>query len=459
MNVSSMNGVARILAGLLIGYCSGMSALAGAAGMIARTWDQEISLPPGGYRAPKPIQMYGSFTVNLVPGTYVENVDFFGKAHDQKFKIEGTLLRKSKLIGQLGFKVDARDSAFDECEMHRTGGWFVDMWGTRWTFENCVFNRSFLLPEIDVGNYAIHARRCDFLGVKMPAIKYKNDPSKYVQGNDLRFEKCRFSECEIPETLLAACVDCAFDNCQFPSKKGDWSKASEPVKVLATIVGLGHVPQSYLNGKLSVQFVSAPKVDAGASVPYSPAGGRLALSNVQIPQQFTMLGTTEKKASEIPDFGSPATTGGFPPANATPAPVAANEIRTLDDLLRAIPSSAQLATNGAINPTGVEAANAQLGKTLNGNPVALRLWLDDVRPTQDGGFAFKATAREVPLTFRGLTIPVQVVFLFRQSDAAALGKVTKGTDSTVRGTILKTELQGRNRGLGMVVTVGNAQLP
>jgi len=429
--------------------------------MIARTWDKEISLPQGGYRAGKPIQMDGSFTVTMVPGTYVEGVDFMGKEHDQKFKIEGALLRKSKLIGQLGFKVEATDSAFDECEMHRTGGWFVDMWGSRWKFENCVISHSFLLPEIDVGNYSIQASHCTFLGVKMPVIKYKNDPSKYVQGKDLSFEKCRFVECEIPESVLAACVDCAFENCQFPSKKSDWSKASQPIKVTASITGNGHLPQPYLNGKLSVQFVAAPgTVDAGTTLPFSPSGGRLALPGVKIPQQFTMLGTTDKKASEIPDLGgAPPAPGTATPATGTPPTAAAGEIRSLDEIVRAIPATAQLSSAGALNPAGIDAANSQLAQALNGKPVTLHLPLDDIRPTQENGHAMKATAREVPLTFRGLTIPVVTAFLFKQADAVALTKVTKGSTVNVRGTILKVELQGRNRGLGMALTVGDSQLP
>jgi len=425
--------------------------------MIARTWDQAISLPPGGYRAGKPIQMDGSFTVTLVPGTYIESVDFMGKEHDQKFKIEGTLLRKVKLIGQLGFKLEAQDSAFDECDMHRTGGWFVDMWGTRWKFDDCVINRNFLVPEVDVGNYAIEANHCTFLGVKMPVIKYKGDPSKYLQKKDLHFEKCRFIECEITESLLAACVDCTFENCQFLSKKSDWSKASESIKVVASIAGLGRLPQPILNGKLSVQFVAAPKQDdAGASLPFSPAGGRLSLPSVRIPQQFIMLGTTDKKASEIPDFGGTAPTTSSPPAAGASA---TGEIRSLDEVLRAIPTNAQLVNGGSLNPAGVEAANTQLAQALTGKKVALRLWIDDIRPTQENGHALKASAREVPLTFRGMAIPVNVAFLFRQNDVASAGKIAKGTDAAIRGTIEKVELEGRNRGLGIVLIVGDSQTP
>lgn len=136
----------------------------------------------------------------------------------------------------------------------------------------------------------------------MPVIKYKNDPSSYLQGKDLSFEKCRFVECEIPESVLAACVDCVFENCQFPAKKGDWSKAGAPIKVVASIAGNGRLPQSYVNGNLSVQFVATPgTVDAGATLPFQFSGGRLALPGVKIPQQFIMLGTKDKKASEIPD--------------------------------------------------------------------------------------------------------------------------------------------------------------
>jgi len=453
--------VTRCLAWLSILWMSTAAGRADSAGMIARIWDHEISLPQGGYRAVKPIQMDGSFAVNTVPGTYLETIDFLGKAHDQKFKIDGTLLRKCKLIGQLGFRIDAKDSAFDECDMHRTGGWFVDWWATRWKFENCVISRDFLPPEVDVANYAIDAVQCTFLGVKMPGIKYKGDPSKYIQSKDLRFEKCRFVECEIHESLLAACVDCAFENCQFLSKKSDWSKASQPIKVLAFIPPGSHLPQAVLNTRLTVEFVSAPgTMDAGARIPFSPSGGRLALPSVKIPQQFTMLGTIDKKASEVPDLGGGAST----PGNATPspfAPAAADpaEIRSLDDVVRAIPSTAQLVSANGLSPSGIDAANTDLSHALSGKSVLLHLPLDDIRPSKDAGYTAKASAREARLSFHGLTIQVAASFLFKQEDAAALAKVTKGATINLRGTIQKAELQGRNRELALVLTVGDAQLP
>jgi hypothetical protein len=456
----SPNGWRRLV--LLGIYILGVvGARAGSAGMMARTWDQAVELPPGAYRAGKPIQMDGTFTVSIARGTYIEAIDFQGKEHDQTFKIEGALLRRAKLVGQLGFRVEAVDTAFDECELHRTGGWFVDYWGSHWKLDNCIVSRSFLLPEIEVANYAINAKNCTFLGVKMPNIKYKQDPSKYVQGKDLRFERCLFVECDIPQSLLAACVDCAFENCQFPSKKADLSGASQPIKVVAKIIGGGQVPQSILTNKLSVQFVpTGPgQFAAGSSLTYSSAGGRLTLSTVQIPQQFTMIGTTDKKASQIPDLGGTTAAGAQIPGGGSSTGTDPAAVRSVNDFTRGIPATVDLAPNGNPDPGAVDQANKELQQTFGGKPVALRVWLDDVRPTQDAGYAVRAAAREVPVLYRGLTIPVDVVLFFRPGEAAALSRVARGSDVSARGTVLKVELQGRGRGLAMQVTVGDTQVP
>jgi hypothetical protein len=221
------------------------------------------------------------------------------------------------------------------------------------------------------------------------------------------------------------------------------------------------MPQSILTNKLSVQFVATEpgQFAAGSSLTYSAAGGRLTLSAVQIPQQFTMIGTTDKKASEIPDLGgAPAAGGPNPSGNPVPEPGAA-AIRSVNDFTRGIPANVDLAPNGNPDPGAVDQANKELQQAFAGKPVALRLWLDDLRPTQDGGYAVRAAAREVTVTYRGLAIPVGVVLLFRPAEAAALGRIGKGSDVSARGTVLKAELQGRGRGLAMQVTVVDAQVP
>lgn len=50
----------------------------------------------------------------------------------------------------------------------------------------------------------------------------KEDRAGYLQKENMGLLKCRFVRCEVPETFLAATVDCIFENCQFSGKRHDW---------------------------------------------------------------------------------------------------------------------------------------------------------------------------------------------------------------------------------------------
>lgn len=462
---SGRGGAALAAVFLAISVLEGVG---GTSGITARTWDQDITVPAGPYRAAKPIVLEGRFNVTVQSGALIEGVDFAGKA-DQRWSIDGALLRRTRIVGELGVHLTAKDTAFDDCTLHRVGGWFVSWWGSKWRFENCVFSKRFMIPSVDVGNYAIRAVNCTFLNIKMPAIGHKEDPAHYLQSDDLRFERCRFVQCEIPETLLAATVGCVFENCQFPSKKADWSKAKRPIKVNASIAGTGRVPPSYMNGPLSVTFAPGSIEGAGCTLPFSATGGRLVLSTLPQPTQFVMLGNVDKKASEIPDFSAvpPPPRGSVPPLATPPAgasglpakSAAAGEIRSIEELVRNLPGAIELAPRGQPNPTAVEAANAWFSENLLGKPASLRLKLDELQGYKTDGYVFKALAREQPLTYRGLTIPTRIGALFRADRAAPLSKIIKGGDLPVRGIVEKVEFESRGRGLGLTVTVSEAQTP
>ena len=112
---------------------------AGPGPLLARDWDVQISIPAGGYRAPKPIAVDGDFDEKIEPGAVLEGVTLQGKSHTQHWHLDGAILRKVRITGQLGVSMEAANSVFEDCDFYKDSGWFVPYWGTQWRFENCIF--------------------------------------------------------------------------------------------------------------------------------------------------------------------------------------------------------------------------------------------------------------------------------------------------------------------------------
>jgi len=124
---------------------------------LARVWDSSVALPPGGYRAAKPIELDNSIQITTAPQTLIDNVTFNGARGDQHWHFDGAILRRVNLSGQLGITMDAKNSVFENCGMSKTGGWFVSMWGSHWNFDNCIFTQKFLGGGLSVADYQVHA--------------------------------------------------------------------------------------------------------------------------------------------------------------------------------------------------------------------------------------------------------------------------------------------------------------
>jgi hypothetical protein len=267
----------------------------------ATTWNSTIKIPPGGYRSAKPINLTGTIDITTMPWSTVEEVAFNGTANDQHWHYDGTILKRVTISGQLGVSLEAKDSVFEGCEMSKTGGWFVDMWGSHWNFDNCIFTEKFMggkdLSETD---YQIHANRCTFYDVKLPSIGLKGDPGGYLQTKNMGFVKCHFVRCVVPKTFLAATADCVFEDCQFSTKHQVWPDGMTPVKVNALCSGLSDPPDSYEDGPVSVQFAAAPQtIDAGSALEHTESGGEVILKNYTPPMEYANFGTVVKKSSEV----------------------------------------------------------------------------------------------------------------------------------------------------------------
>ncbi|MCX6898066.1 MAG: hypothetical protein NT105_05125 [Verrucomicrobia bacterium] len=257
-------------------------------------WTAQVELRTGNYRGfDKDVVLENNCRVVVSPGTLVEQAKFIGK-RGTKWNIETCLFRKVEVIGELGSQFEAKDSVFDDCNLHKGGAWFVAHWSTRWRFENCVLAKEFLSSPCQVNDYSVQAIGCTFYDTTLPEVSFvRDDPSLQAQSRDLRFDKCRFVHCEVPESALATTIDCVFEDCRFIARNRPvWSKAAGSTVVNAFIVpGKTKPPQSYTNGHLQVNFKLADaKQEAGSTLAVTRTGDALKYAAVSEAGPVLVLG-------------------------------------------------------------------------------------------------------------------------------------------------------------------------
>ena len=447
---------------LLLVLWSGPVRAEGIASFQAATWDKEIILPPYAYRATRPIELDGNFAVRTQPNTLVDGVNFRGLKGAQDWEIRGTLMRRVRIGGQLGVSAHGVDSVFEDCEFNKDSGWFVSWWGTHWRFENCIFTKRFIRADLSPTDYSVRASLCTFYSVKLPTVGLKENAAGYLQKENMSFEKCRFVDCDVPETFLAATVDCVFEHCQFaPKAKLKWPPETGPVTVTAYFAGLDEGPAPFLNGPLSVQFPPAPKdLASGSTLVHTQSGGRVTLASLHLDGESVALGTEQKKASEIVDgqAPTPAPRAVAPASNPTPSTVAATALRGLEETLQTMPPNIDLLTGGQPNVPGVIAANAWLAKNCVGRTVAMRMTLEGTQAATAKEYAYQANGRAQGVLYHGDTIASRAFALFRLPAAAALGAVQRDADFNVRGVVRGAQLTGRGNALVYTLTIGDAQV-
>ncbi len=263
-----------------------------------KDWKGAIVLPAGNYRGPeKGLHLEKDCHVIVSPGTLIKDAQFGGGG--AKWKVDGSLFRKVSISGDMGERLEAKDSAFEECSFSKGGGWFVAYWSTRWIFENCVFSKKFFPSKWHVGDYSVCATDCTFYDLTMPKIGYKDDPSGEAQSKELKFEHCRFVKCELPESALAATIDCVFEDCQFTTQdKPNWTKAKKPIVVNVFLAAARtKPPKSYSNGPLQVNFqTAAPAQRAGSTLAVTHTGAGLHYPAILGTGPVAVLGDGEQHA-------------------------------------------------------------------------------------------------------------------------------------------------------------------
>ena len=431
----------------------------------ALNWDKEITLPTDAYRAAKGIDLNGDFTVKTQPGTLIEGVGFHARSGVQHWHVEGTLFRRVNVTVKRNGSGHGIDSAFEDFDFNKDDNWYNFWWSTRWRFDNCVFTKKFLRGELTPLDYSVHATRCTFYGMKLPGVGFKENPANYMGKGDMVFEKCRFVDCEVPQTFLASTVDCVFEGCRFEAKgRLQWPKETTAIKVHAYYATGGSEPASFINGPLSVEFEAAPGGgEFGSTVPHTQSGGRITLTNQHLNGQYVQLGTVQKKASEIVDVavGAPdaAVTPTAPAVRPVVAPVVATgEVHSVEEMLRSLPPNLEVMAHGQPNPAGVETANAVLARNFAGHAVTLRLTLAGTQATTEGGNAYQANARPQETLYHGGTIPVYTGALFRPANAGPLAQLQVNTEFSVRGVVRRAAVVGRGATVVFSLVIGEAQV-
>ena len=434
----------------------------------ATNWDKEITLPPNAYRAGKPIELNGDFTVKTQPGTLIEAVSCQTRGGVQHWEMDGTVFRRCRIGVKRNGSGHATDCVFEDCNFNKDDNWYSFWWSTHWRFENCIFTKQFVRGDLPPLDYSVHATRCTFYGVKLPPVGYKENPANYMGKGDMVFEKCRFVDCDVPQTFLASTVDCVFEDCRFEAKgKPVWPKETTAIKVHAYYDGTGNEPASFLNGPLTVEFEQAPRGgEFGSTLPHSQGGGRVTLTNLHLTRQFAQLGTTPKKASEIVDVvnetSGPATPASTPnPVLAATPPrapmVAAGEVRSVEELLRALPANIEVMTYGQPDAAGIEAANSFLARNYVGRAVSLRMTLASTQALGGQG-DYQANGRWQGVLYHGATIPACAVGTFPAANATVLAKMSPSSQFLLGGIVSKAEFVARGSALSFTLYVAQAQM-
>ncbi len=316
---------------------------------LERPWRENMSIPAGLWQgAGKQIVVMNRLAVTWLPGSLVERVDlkFEGEA---RLAAKGSHFRNASIGLGLWARLDVEDCVFESPHFRKVDGWYDKQnSSTKWRFANCVFTKSFMGGEFLVADCSVRGLNCTFIDMKMPSIGYRNnDVVNQAQQDWLKFEKCRFVNCEINERFLLTTINCVFENCRYTG--GDKSFSSlvkRPMAVKA--YWSGNVKTSYQEGNVKVEFIMvAPPFKCGSTLTWTEKGKQLAVQGVDPMGPAQILGG-------IKEAPSPSTTE-------TPAPVS--------PAVASGSSEAVTGTAGAANlplPKKVSAINALLVVDLPG---------------------------------------------------------------------------------------------
>jgi hypothetical protein len=117
--------------------------------------------------------------------------------------------------GDLGGKGFFSGCSIRNCTFGKGGGWFGGIHASRWHFEKCTVERTFM-PKINVGHEGLRLLQCKVDGVDLPSIIFeKQEVSQTALTDWLQVRQTRFEKCKIPLSFLLITDSCSFVQCTF----------------------------------------------------------------------------------------------------------------------------------------------------------------------------------------------------------------------------------------------------
>ena len=160
---------------------------------------------------------------------------------------------------------------FEDCSFDKKGGWFVAWFGTKWHFDECVFQGSFFRRWAN-SNVGLKISNCTFIGVEFPSFQMKNDIVWESEHAWRTIEKCRFVDCEIPISVLLSIEDSVFEDCRFveddiAETKAALSASNASIARTVYFTGLRAPDIPSPHSKIRFQVKSAPSSMAKRGCP------------------------------------------------------------------------------------------------------------------------------------------------------------------------------------------------
>lgn len=121
-----------------------------------------------------------------------------------------TAVLEGGLVGDWEFQ----SCVFDRTPMRKGDGWAGRPHASQWKFENCSFSGEFF-DKWRTKDIGFQVDRCTFDRVEFPDLEYHESADKVAGEEWLAMRNCRFTNCDIPLSLLVTTSDCVFENCSF----------------------------------------------------------------------------------------------------------------------------------------------------------------------------------------------------------------------------------------------------
>jgi hypothetical protein len=205
--------------------------------------------------------------------TQIEAADIFLNLHSI-WRADGTLFKDSKISVEMNAKFEASNSLFQSCDLHKGGGWWVGFYSSKWTFDNCVFSKSFI-SKWKVIDDGVRTTHCTFYDVDFSRLRYKEDAGKEAVNEWVAIKNCRFVNCKVPESVLLATQECVFENCEFGALEDDLI-IKTPLTAHVYFANCKTLPAAGANRSIEVLDASQVPHPAGATMKHRRFGQALS---------------------------------------------------------------------------------------------------------------------------------------------------------------------------------------